>query len=230
MAVEVQGHSPLPSPWAWRDELGVFAQTAGPVSPTIRGQTLDDVGSFLQPMHNFRLSGEDESPLHQPSSYAASPSNATLVPPPARPQAQAQRLVIPLTRQPSGSETIEMFVEEAFDEMDEALQRQQHPPSAPPPHPHAPPHAPPHMLPVAQLSAASSAFQDLHARPSQEEQAWLDQEYEMIMREPSDDDGGDSEEDEYVRRLLALHPGVLLEDEARWLYQREHSFRHGGGG
>ena len=35
------------------------------------------------------------------------------------------------------------------------------------------------------------------------------------------------EEEEYVRRLLALHPGVLAEDEARWLYQRERSAREG---
>lgn len=33
------------------------------------------------------------------------------------------------------------------------------------------------------------------------------------------------EEEEYVRRLLALHPGVLAEDEARWLYQRERHQR-----
>ena len=56
----------MPSPWAWRDDVGAFARAAGPVSPTIRGQAINDLGSFLAPMQSFRLSGEDESPLQSP--------------------------------------------------------------------------------------------------------------------------------------------------------------------
>jgi len=106
----------------------------------------------------------------------------------------------PLVRQPSGAEQIEMFVEEAFDEMDEALARQQR-----------------HTEP------------QFEARPSVEEQAWLDAEYDndMILADMDEAplmDEADVEEEEYVRQMLALHP-ALDEEEARWLYERERYAR-----
>ena len=126
-----------------------------------------------------------------------------------------------------------MFVEDAFDEMDEALQRQQQMANAPPPLAAFPP-------PQYNLTAVQEQHQqhpqpaqhyEMYARPSQDEQAWLDQEYEMMVGEPSDDEGdSQTEEDEYVRRLLAMHPGVLSDEEARWLYQRERHMAQGGGG
>jgi hypothetical protein len=152
MAVVESRTSPHPSPWAWGDYEGShFTRAGGPVSPQIRGQDLDAHASFLRPMESFRLSGEDESPLHQPpSDRVALPVAWQPQPAPAPPPASRS---IPLTRQRSGAEQMAMFVEEAFDEMDEVLARQGHPP--------------PHTAFAPQV--------DIYGRPSAEEQAWLDQ-------------------------------------------------------
>jgi len=198
MAVEVQT-SPHPSPWAWQDDASVFARGAGPISPTIRGHELDDQGSFLPVMQSFRLSGLDESPEPQPSSAepVATANASAGGGPSAVAPASALPGPTPLVRQRSGAEHIEMFVEEAFDEMDAALAQQQ-----------------------AQRQEA--AYFD--ARPSAEEQAWLDREYEEMMVEAPDEVEARAEEDEFVRRLLMQHP-ALEEEEARWLYARERNAR-----
>ena len=77
---------------------------------------MDDMGSFPQPMQNFRLSGEDESPLHAPGVDAGGPS-AVFVPSPAHAQ-PPRSIAVPLTRSRSGAETIEMFVEELDETID----------------------------------------------------------------------------------------------------------------
>ena len=102
--------------------------------------------------------------------------------------------------------------QEAFDEMDAALSNQTVP-------------------------ASHGARDDLmqYVSPTQEEQAWLDSEYdELIMQTEAAPcaavhdfaSAAAAEEEEYVRRLLALHPALDV-DEARWLYQRERSAREG---
>ena len=203
--------SPLPSPWTWSDQRPFFAEAAGgPVSPTIRGQELDASGSFLQPMLSFRLSGEDESPLQPPPSDAAAmrtPPGAWTSPATSQATSAAWQSPLPfggpqpLARQPSNAEQLEIEIDEAYVEMDAHLAQQQY--QQPQQH-----HVPPHMAPTL------------------EEQAWLDQEMEMIdVVACTPEQPEDEEEEEYVRRLLQMHP-ALDEDEARWLFQRERSFGH----
>jgi len=198
MAVQVQTTSPLPSPWAWRSDESAFGY-GFTMSPTLRGERIDDNQSFLAPLNSYRL--EDEA-----------------APPPSTPAVR---------REPSsGADVVEMFVQEAFDEMDSVLEQRrssgEHGSTA---------------------VAGSSSRRDAHhappllhhldARPSAEEQAWLDEQFEMdedaSRMADSDDyfweDDDAEEEGAYVRRLLALHP-ALDEEEARWLYQRERSQRH----
>ena len=231
MAVEVQT-SPLPSPWAWRDDAAVFARAAGPVSPEIRGHALNDSGSFLQPRESFLLSGEEEHMPLAVQSVQQAPATFLLVgepPTPPRsaggascsshhsastpvnwgaPSPPAAGGGVPLMRQPSGAEQLEMFVDEAFTEMDEAL------------------------------AVAPLGNQSLGVRPSVEEQEWLDQQYDLILEcDPSIEGPAytpegwsePNEEEEYVRGLLASHP-ALDEEEARWLYHRERSQREEGFG
>lgn len=158
MAVEVRQVSPLPSPWAWREAAPTYARAAGPVSPEIRGLTLDDTGSFLPTMQSFSLAGEDESPLQRPAEEAGYASNSSLATPPHAQSLLPPHAGLPLERQRSGAEEIELFVEGAFDEMDEALARRQL--------------AQQHIHPYG---AAHPYEQHMHVRPSVEEQAWLDQ-------------------------------------------------------
>ena len=100
--------------------------------------------------------------------------------------------------------------QEAFDEMDAALSNQTVP-------------------------ASHGARDDLmqYVSPTQEEQAWLDSEYdELIMQTEAahgaavHDFASAADVLLLLRRLLALHPALDV-DEARWLYQRERSAREG---
>jgi hypothetical protein len=253
MAVDL-AISPFASPWMYRAE---DHSVPGPVSPTIRGQTLEDFGSFLQPLSSFHLEGE--TPLRLPvacGSAHPSPSEgsinrsrpptgsplpflfradahgATYTPPPAPPSAPLERLIA-----------------EHYCDMDAALQQRYA--SAVQGHAHT------HAAAAAPRRALEP---EVHwGGPSAEEQAWLDQEmeHEMLATE-SDAEGAragsgsrwsDSEEehaanrqhhphglhgfypeseDSFVRRVLASHP-ALDEAEARWLYKQECSQQHGGG-
>lgn len=229
MAVEV-GISPSNSPWAWGGE-SFNLEPQAPVSPTIRGATLDDMGSFLPARTTFRLSGE-ELPMLPPAvpsgggEPSSRPRSISEPAPSSAPQA-APPLGFGLPQSilgggaPPGGGANSSYLEQAVANVFDEIYRDDAPAA------HATLVADPHGHPPPALVA-----------PSAEEQAWLDQEFDSAMEACGEDansrsgswwspEGGDvttSREDEehYVKAMLQEHP-ALDEDEARWLFQRERA-------
>lgn len=204
MAVEVQTLTPVstPSSWTWEDECPFERQA---YSPVFRGRNLNDWGTLLAPMESFLLDGEVLP--HEPPS----------APVPVVPASQAHPLPAARTNL-----DIEMFVENTFDEMDEALARGGHESSGA--------HAQSTTPPVYE--------------PNGEEQAWLDMEWDRgcdhvydeardgeydeadvtLMGDTSSGVEVDECEESWVRALLAAHPAID-EEEARWLWEQRHAAR-----
>lgn len=215
MAVDL-AISPFASPWSYHDD-GV----PGPVSPTLRGQTLEDFGSFLPPLRSFHLEGE--TPIHLPvSCVARSPCEVNS----SCSQAQSTSIGASLfSTQAQGCRSTNVTYSAAL--LEDIAQQ----PSDP--------------LHAADAPGAAISYHDhlgpdaTHwGRPSAEEQAWLDQEM-MAMESDSGSvwsptpssahhDEEESEES-YVSRILASHPQLEVA-EARWLYAQQDASQHRGGG
>lgn len=247
MAVDL-AISPFASPWSYRVE---DHSVPGPVSPTIRGQTLEDFGSFLQPLSSFHLEGE--TPIRLPVSRGSahpSPSESSHSrsrPPTGSPLPSSLFQSSSYTPPPAPpADPLERLIAEHYCDMDAALQQQYASAQQGRAHALAAPAAPPRALEPEVVNWGG---------PSAEEQAWLDQEMEHEMSaaevavagarwSDSEDDAAahqrhqllhsqphgyhEESEDEFVSRVLASHP-ALDEAEARWLYKQECSQQHGRG-
>jgi len=211
MAVDL-AVSPHATPWAWRAE---DQSVPGPVSPTLRGQDLNDFGTFMPPMRSFHLEGE--TPLRLPVSVGA---QRTTPPPPARSGGAGISTLFPssgpssssagqspLQRSPQGLlqptrytppppvvAPMERLIEQHYEEMDRALEQQQG--AAQHAQPGASSSVVPHGQPLALFPHGSMM------RLSGEEQAWLDHEFDMAdMAMESDAEA-------------ASHTGSLWSDES----------------
>jgi hypothetical protein len=171
-------------------------------------------------MRSFQLEGE-EVPPPLPTAAPVRPPQ-----PAAAPPQQQQQTTNHANPPGGGAEFLQQFVTNAFDEIyrDEA----------------------PSAMPM-EASVGRSLWREYTAQqdgphrsgshhqqtiaPSPEEQAWLDQEFDLVM-EPCGEEAPASmhfpsekeEEEAYIRYMLALHP-ALDEEEARWLYRQGQHLR-----
>uniref|UniRef100_A0A7S4JAP6 Uncharacterized protein n=1 Tax=Prymnesium polylepis TaxID=72548 RepID=A0A7S4JAP6_9EUKA len=208
------------SPWQFREGSDPHGwsyapnqfQLSGPLSsPPLspEGAPLAEYASFLPSLDNFKL--EDDAHTAQSNNRRPAP--------------------LPLHRQTSLE--LESLVQDAFTEMDQTLASQPRPirievSTAGPSTDVHEPAIPSSMSWASDLGSLPGsergwgrperASDRPSVTPTEEEQEWLDE--QMAQVDEMDDEV--ESEHEFVTQMMLQHPN-LQEDEARWLFHRQHS-------